>query len=204
MGGTGEWTMSRSASGDIERCSLFQDGQALPFGRYFDLLQNEKGFARWYTEELKGSPFSAYFWEHPPLVTSNIDSHAEFVLVNAPLLESFHQNTAPFRSYFADNPVVSFRNIGGDAMLVAPSPVDGSADYAHLATFLRTAPESQVQALWQMVARSVADSLADKPLWLSTSGLGVAWLHVRLDSVPKYYQYQPYKRWPAAGRPGES
>jgi hypothetical protein len=29
-------------------------------------------------------------------------------------------------------------------------------------------------------------------MWLSTSGLGVAWLHIRLDSTPKYYQHQPY------------
>ncbi len=31
------------------------------------------------------------------------------------------------------------------------------------------------------------------PLWLSTAGGGVAWLHVRLDSRPKYYGYSPYK-----------
>lgn len=32
------------------------------------------------------------------------------------------------------------------------------------------------------------------PLWVSTSGLGVSWLHVRLDSRPKYYTYAPYKQ----------
>jgi hypothetical protein len=35
--------------------------------------------------------------------------------------------------------------------------------------------------------------LSASPVWLSTSGLGVYWLHVRLDTHPKYYQYQPYK-----------
>ena len=29
------------------------------------------------------------------------------------------------------------------------------------------------------------------PLWLSTLGLGVAWVHIRLDRTPKYYQYAP-------------
>jgi hypothetical protein len=28
--------------------------------------------------------------------------------------------------------------------------------------------------------------------WISTSGLGVPWVHVRLDRYPKYYQYGPY------------
>ena len=37
-------------------------------------------------------------------------------------------------------------------------------------------------------------SLTEDSVWLSTSGLGVYWLHVRLDSRPKYYTYEPYKR----------
>lgn len=31
-----------------------------------------------------------------------------------------------------------------------------------------------------------------RPVWLSTAGAGVAWLHVRLDDRPKYYSYRPY------------
>jgi hypothetical protein len=114
-----------------------------------------------------------------------------------------------FRSYFEGDNVVTFRNLGGDAILIAPSPAGAASSYAHLAAFLRTAADSlaaflrtaadsQVHALWQNVARSVAESLTEKPMWLSTSGLGVAWLHIRLDSSPKYYQHQPYKRWPVA------
>lgn len=30
-------------------------------------------------------------------------------------------------------------------------------------------------------------------VWFSTSGLGVAWLHFRIDPFPKYYTYRPYK-----------
>jgi hypothetical protein len=33
-----------------------------------------------------------------------------------------------------------------------------------------------------------------KPVWLSTAGGGVAWLHVRLDDRPKYYAHAPYRR----------
>ena len=35
-------------------------------------------------------------------------------------------------------------------------------------------------------------------LWLSTAGLGVYWLHLRLDTRPKYYSFQPYRKPPAA------
>jgi hypothetical protein len=198
MSGTGTWEASRSGSGGTEHVRLFRDGQALTFSQLFALMQNDRDFATWYTEQLKSSEFPAYFWEHPPLNNANIESSAEFVLVNAPVLATLQPNAAAFRSYFTGDAVVTFRNLGGDAVLIAPSPLDASSDYAHLAAFLHTAPDSQVHTLWQNVARSVAQSLSDEPMWLSTSGLGVAWLHIRLDSSPKYYQHRPYKRWPAA------
>jgi hypothetical protein len=31
-----------------------------------------------------------------------------------------------------------------------------------------------------------------QPIWLSTAGMGVAWLHIRLDERPKYYSHKPY------------
>ncbi len=39
----------------------------------------------------------------------------------------------------------------------------------------------------------VLGMISDRPIWLSTAGGGVAWLHVRLDSTPKYYGYAPYR-----------
>jgi len=30
-------------------------------------------------------------------------------------------------------------------------------------------------------------------LWVSTAGLGVYWLHMRVDPKPKYYKHQAYK-----------
>ncbi len=34
------------------------------------------------------------------------------------------------------------------------------------------------------------------PVWLSTAGAGVSWLHVRLDTRPKYYHHGPYRQPP--------
>ncbi|MDX1404656.1 MAG: hypothetical protein R3192_08960 [Woeseiaceae bacterium] len=167
----------------------------LNFGRYLHLLQEDREFARWYTELLSSVPIPAFFWEHPPLLrSSHADKPVEFVLVDAPMLDAMAQDEAPFRAYFKEDRIASFPSLGGDALLIAPSPAGESTDYAHLAAFLRTAGEDQVQALWREVGIHVAAELGERPLWLSTSGLGVAWLHIRLDSRPKYYQHQPYKR----------
>ena len=41
--------------------------------------------------------------------------------------------------------------------------------------------------------QAIRENLGPIPRWLSTAGLGVPWLHLRLDTRPKYYQYGPYK-----------
>ena len=32
----------------------------------------------------------------------------------------------------------------------------------------------------------------ESPVWVSTAGMGVSWLHVRFDSRPKYYRWGEY------------
>ena len=89
--------------------------------------------------------------------------------------------------------VATFWNLGGDAMLVAPCPEE-SGNFAHLASFTATASAERQDALWKAVGDALALRIGPQPLWLSTAGHGVAWLHVRLDSRPKYYRHAPYMR----------
>lgn len=98
----------------------------------------------------------------------------------------------------------TFHNLGGDALLVSPTgepvlaPGAARKGYGHLAAFCRNAPESQHEALWAAVGAAMQDPrVGDGPVWLSTEGSGVPWLHVRLDSRPKYYHHGPYRAAPA-------
>ncbi|HEY6725417.1 MAG TPA: hypothetical protein VI197_15385, partial [Polyangiaceae bacterium] len=86
---------------------------------------------------------------------------------------------------------------------IVPCPRAEPGAYAHLAAFLRGAPPDQREALLREVGLRTRQLIGAAPLWLSTSGLGVAWVHVRIDSRPKYYQYTPYRRHPPAV-PGDS
>lgn len=194
MSGNNEWTAGKSRSGGTELITLYENGGHLTFRSVFRLLQNDADYANWYTKFLSGSPFQAYFWEHPPLTRSSFDDHAEFVMIDAPMLDRMPVNTSAFQSYFSGDEVATFQNLGGDATLIAPSPGESSASYPHLAAFLRNATEAKAAGLWRSVGQAINNSLSDKPVWLSTSGLGVAWLHIRLDSTPKYYQHNPYRR----------
>ena len=137
----------------------------------------------------------AYFWETAPITTTNFGRDFEYVLINAPYLSRMPADPSAFSTRFdaARKGIAQFYNLGKDAVLVAPVPLQKNVRYEHLASFLRTAPEVQICALWRHVFRTLTQMLSVRPIWISTSGLGVAWLHVRLDSVPKYYNHTPYK-----------
>jgi hypothetical protein len=88
--------------------------------------------------------------------------------------------------------IVTFENLGRDAMLVVPCPLVDHKHYAHIGAFIRSAPPLQVHALLRSLGQAVLDRLSARPMWVSTAGMGVYWLHVRLDSIPKYYRHVPY------------
>jgi hypothetical protein len=172
------------------------DGETpLSFRELIRLLEYDDDFASWYTRLLADAGFEAFYWEHPPLTLENLDRGAEFVLLNAPALATIQAEPAPFQSIFNDHPdedVIVFPNLGGDAMLIAPGPIAANDAYRHLAAFLRQAPASQIRSLWRHTAKTVHQHVASSPKWLSTAGLGIAWLHIRLDTWPKYYGHASY------------
>lgn len=187
------WIAKTENIANGHRIRILSGENAVSFRCYLELLEHDQKFGHWYTELLAETAFDAFFWEHPPLCNANIESEAEFVLLESPTLARLSPDPEQFRSYFkGDNDIVSFSSLGADAFLIAPAPCQPLAACAHLAAFVRDAPRTQVHKLWHQTGRAVRESLNDQNLWLSTSGLGVAWLHIRLDSYPKYYQHRPY------------
>jgi hypothetical protein len=162
----------------------------------------------------------AYFFECPAVSASTLQRDFEFVLVPSKALETTKADSMAFEEHLTEdngtNDIVSFLNIGFDATLVVPcsralvssgtndSPPSSSSDkhaddssgYGHLASFTMTAPHDQANRLWQRVFTELKLKITQNDrerVWLSTSGLGVPWLHIRLDSVPKYYKWRPYE-----------
>ena len=115
----------------------------------------------------------------------------------------------------------AFPNLGRDSMLVSPCDEGGpppvqprahgtlyeranphvaapESAYGHIAAFARNAPQAQAAAFWAKVGSTYESLVAqkgDRPVWLSTEGSGVPWLHVRMDARPKYYHTAHYKVW---------
>ena len=44
--------------------------------------------------------------------------------------------------------------------------------------------------------QALLQRLGARPVWLSTAGGGVDWLHVRLDDRPKYYRHREWRQRP--------
>ena len=173
------------------------DHRMLTFGEVLNLwAQPADLFRAFHSQILSDIPFSAYKWETPVLDTNRLERLFEFVALNSPRLDRSENSTA-FENQFAasseDGSAIAFANIGKNAILVAPRPSGPDVNHCHLASYLRTCSAADESSLWQVVGKSMLERVSDKPVWLSTAGGGVAWLHVRLDDRPKYYGYRPYK-----------
>jgi hypothetical protein len=173
---------------------LFEGDAPLPFRRFFERLASDEAFADWFCCTLAEFEGAAFYWELPPLTAATLDRDAEFVLIEAPTLARFAPERAPFAEHFRrarGEDVIVFPNLGGDAIMVVPCPRGPDEHYPHLAAFLRGADKQQLRALWRVTAQEMLRRVGTRPTWLSTAGGGVAWLHVRLDSRPKYYCHDP-------------
>lgn len=179
------------------RYRLYGNDQPLSFRVMLGYLAANDDWCDWYTGLLAAAAPRAFFWEHPPVREATIERPAEFVLLDAPTLARERADPGPFRAHFAaagDADVAVFANLGRDAILVAPCPRPAASCYAHLAVFLREAPPAQIRHLWRAVAGACRSPAVSQPFWLSTAGLGVPWLHLRIDQFPKYYQHVEYRR----------
>jgi hypothetical protein len=157
--------------------------------------QQDADFRSWFNALLAGAPFAAFRWETPPLTAATAARPFEFVLLDSPGLDQ-RPDPVAFAKHFRGAgaaTVVAFANLGRDAILVVPCPAGPPSAYGHIAAFVRQAPEAQRHALWQAVGAALERRLGTRPVWLSTAGAGVSWLHVRLDDRPKYYGHAPYR-----------
>ena len=181
-------------SGKIQRLRAFDADEAMSNRQVMDLLVNSSEFRGVFCSALTRCEYAALAFETPALTKESMNSPFEAVLVKSTELERIRPNWRPFEAHITaskDPNVCWFQSLGKDGTLISPIPRDG-ADYAHLMLFMRNAPYSQVDRLWQQVGIETLNRLSSRPVWLSTAGMGVHWLHMRICDSPKYYKFKPY------------
>jgi hypothetical protein len=173
-------------------------GRALSVAEVIAGWRGDETFREFFIAELAATPFVAFFWEMPPIRQGLLDFDYEYVVLRGDGLERLRPSADAFAEQLdardTSNSVVSFRNLGGDALLVAPKQIADPDAYGHIAIFIRSAPLRQRHELFRTLGDAIHRMLEEYkgPIWISTSGLGVPWVHVRLDTYPKYYNYRPY------------
>ena len=184
---------SKPINNEVTRFRLYLDNKTLTNADVYRLWVEDANFTRFYVHCLVNSGYSSFCWETPPVSYSTLNSDHEFFVVRSALHSCLSQDWTPFAEHFLGQELASsFLNLGGDGTMIVPTP-DNSFDGASIASFIRTASDNRIIALWALLGDEIASKLNHKPIWLSTAGLGVSWLHIRLDSNPKYYRYSPYK-----------
>jgi hypothetical protein len=191
------WTprSEQLANGRVIRVAIDLGSSPVSYADVLRRWQDNADFRSMFNGLLAESPFSAFRWETPPITTATASRPFEFVLIDSPGLAS-NPDADAFAEHFrggGEGGVVEFPNLGKDAIMVVPCPNGPLSAYRHIGAFVRQAPEPQRHALWELVGAAMQRRLGTKPVWLSTAGAGVSWLHVRLDDRPKYYGYAPYR-----------
>jgi hypothetical protein len=194
-------SIRKSLDHHTHRYSISRHSRPVSFADAVKLWQHDEAFREFFISLLVDSPFPAFRWETPMISQRSVDRDFEFVLIDSPDL-IVEPDQLTFQEHFsleAGKEIVVFENINRDAVLVVPIPILENSDYSHLAAFLRNAPNNQSHALCRVIGETVDSRIGERPIWLSTAGGGVAWLHVRLDCRPKYYRHAAYKKQTSSG-----
>ena len=142
-------------------------------GKYFTYPKSKKTRFFWNTSVLKNNGKSKF-----------IQKFKSYKLLPE------KQNITSFEKYInkSNNKyVVYFPNLSKDTLLVVPIPREGK-NYATIKDFIDNAPIIQQKMFWKEVATLARKQLKIfKKVWISTHGMGVPYLHVRICKHPKYY-----------------
>lgn len=142
-------------------------------------------------EFIRGSGFEALFFEVS-------HDRKEMACIKSFRLAQQQPNPSAYAEHFErsdreapDSTCVAFRNLSGTSWLISPKPLQGidPSVYGHVAAFVRGAPDFQVREFFKLV-QEYAQQNPDH--FVSTHGLGIPWLHSRIEPTSKLYTYQPF------------
>jgi len=182
-------------NGRGEIIQFVEENRLLTAQQLITSWRDDETFRDVFVSELAATTYPGFFWEMPPVSRGALSRAFECAVLRSDALAQMRADPSDFADQLkaATGSVTSFHNLGRDALLIVPCRVSSANCYGHFAAFLREGPREQQHALFRRLAIEAEKMLQDgRRFWISTSGLGVPWVHVRLDSYPKYYQHRPY------------
>ena len=157
---------------------------------FFTLLASNETFRNEIIQIFVASKFNNAFWEFPAYCTSSAQNIAEFVLVET---SGFGKaDSSSFKEYLAnkeDNQTVMFKNLSGDTNLITiNSSNTKNQTFCHIMEFMKNSTYENKHKLLKKIGEEMLNHTnGTNPVYLSTHGHGVPWLHIRICVKPKYY-----------------
>lgn len=188
-----------------EHYTLYGDGQEMGVRDFVNRLTDHENFREFLTLTLKKSYLMSFFFECSPISRKLYKQNApfSFYLIDAPELENVIPDNRAFDMYEKcddETGAISTVSKSKDAVLVIPCPRmiddENSADYGDdrwygtLRQFVDNSDAFSYDSLWYTVGKKLVSLLKKyrkRTLYLNTHGTAVPWLHIRIDSKPKYY-----------------
>ena len=118
------------SDGRVQKFAVLHDDAPVPYSDVLTLWCNDAEFRSFFIALLADSPFTAFHWETPPVTSANTDRDFEFVLLRSAAFDR-PSDPAAFANHFDNTDVVTFPNLGGDAVMVVPCPVIEDSNYGH-------------------------------------------------------------------------
>lgn len=172
---------------------------------YGDFLANHRVYLDSFLARLRACSFEGFLVEIPGVSKSTLATKQfEFSLINYPVLGTDTKpDTSSFRNQlYGKRGVVVFPNKTASSLLVVPA--NTQRNFSTIKAFTVNAPLREQEDFWSTVWSTLQSVLTKaeprKCFWVSTHGLGVAWLHVRIDTEPKYYTHEVYKQTGCSNR----
>src|SRR4051794_70824 len=110
---------------DVQRYVPRHDGAPVTYRDVLQYWQIDEEFRSFFISLLATAPFAGYRWETPPVTSATADREFEFVLLDEPGFDTAPDTRAfsqQFRAAGKGEQVVTFPNLGNDAVLVVPCP----------------------------------------------------------------------------------
>lgn len=194
--------ISSFAQNTVTELTFCIHGSPITFSKFFKLMTVEN-YKNIVCEKLYNFIFdlktNGIFFECIPVSFKTLKTTFRFVIITTNLFKNIQPNSQPFQSYFNGKSLTtSFLGKSGDVLLVVPQPMNNVSEitYTHLYNFIKYGSPEYFKNVFAECIKLLCETMQENKntkYWLSTSGLGVSWLHFRIDTIPKYYNYEEYK-----------
>tara|TARA_B110000037_G_scaffold222400_1_gene297039 strand:- start:1378 stop:1863 length:486 start_codon:yes stop_codon:yes gene_type:complete len=136
------------------------------------------------------------FFYETSFISSNYEEEYKEKFIESDLFDNIKQNYKLFKKYIIKSKnkyVITFLNLSKTSLLIIPYPKQNKK-FTTLKHFIDNSTKLQQKKFWKKVSNSIKKMLKIyKKVWVSTHGTGVPYLHIRIDTIPKYYITNKFK-----------